>query len=53
MNRYANTQPEWLRDWRTLYHAGYVTFVAVIGRMGDVVMAANQAMLTLEAMCWL
>lgn len=38
---------------RTLYHAGYVIFVAVIGRMGDVVMAANQAMLTLEAMCWL
>jgi putative MATE family efflux protein len=38
---------------RTLYHAGYVLFVAVIGRMGDVVMAANQALLTMEAMCWL
>jgi putative MATE family efflux protein len=38
---------------RILYHSGYVLFVAVIGRMGDVVMAANQALLTMEAMCWL
>ncbi len=38
---------------RFLHHVGFVSFVAVIGRMGDTVMAANQALLTMEAMCWL
>jgi putative MATE family efflux protein len=38
---------------RVLYHVGYLAFVAIIARLGDDVMAANQALLSLEAICWL
>lgn len=38
---------------KVLYHAGYVGFVAVLWRLGDLAMAANQALLSMEAVCYL
>ncbi|MEO6576078.1 MAG: MATE family efflux transporter, partial [Polyangiaceae bacterium] len=38
---------------RILYHAGYLGFVAIIGRLGDHAMAANQALISVEAICFL
>lgn len=38
---------------RTLYHAGFMGFVTMIGRLGDRVMASNQALITLESVCFL
>ena len=38
---------------KILYHAGYVGFVAVVWRLGDLAMAANQAVLSVEAICYL
>lgn len=38
---------------RALYHAGFLVFVAIIGRLGDHAMAANQALISVEAICFL
>jgi putative MATE family efflux protein len=38
---------------RVLYHAGYLGFVAMIALLGDVPMAANQALLSIESVCYL
>jgi putative MATE family efflux protein len=38
---------------RLLYHGGYLGFVAIIARLGEAPMAANQALLSLESICYL
>jgi len=38
---------------RALYHVGFMGFVVMIGRLGDRVMASNQALITLESVCFL
>lgn len=38
---------------RLLYHLGFVAFVLFISRLGDVAMAANQALISVEAVCFL
>lgn len=38
---------------RILYHLGYLGFVFVIGQLGDAAMAANQSLLSAEAICWI
>ncbi len=38
---------------KILYHVGYVSFVAVVWRLGDLAMAANQAVQSVEAICYL
>jgi putative MATE family efflux protein len=38
---------------RIAYHAGYVGFVAIIGLLGSAAMAANQALVSIEAICFL
>jgi putative MATE family efflux protein len=35
------------------YNGGYVAFVAIIGMLGDAAMAANQALVSIEAICFL
>lgn len=35
------------------YNGGYLVFVIVISRLGDAAMAANQAMISIEAICFL
>ncbi len=35
------------------YNGGYVVFVAIIGLLGSAVMAANQALVSVEAICFL
>ncbi|WP_437966962.1 MATE family efflux transporter [Sorangium sp. So ce260] len=38
---------------RSAYHAGYMGFVAVIGLLGATAMAANQALIAVESVCFL
>ncbi len=38
---------------RALYHAGFLAYVAIIGRLGDASMAANQALISVESICFL
>ena len=38
---------------RVLYHAGFLGYVAIIGRLGDVVMAGNQALISVESICFM
>lgn len=38
---------------RVLYHVGFLGYVAIIGRLGDVVMAGNQALISVESVCFL
>ncbi|MGD0526306.1 MAG: MATE family efflux transporter, partial [Polyangiaceae bacterium] len=38
---------------RVLYHVGFLGFVLVIARLGDDVMAANQALISVESICFL
>ncbi len=38
---------------RALYHAGFLGFVSMVGQLGDRVMASNQALVTLESVCFL
>ncbi|WP_437975197.1 MATE family efflux transporter [Sorangium sp. So ce295] len=38
---------------RSAYHAGYMGFVAIIGLLGAAAMAANQALIAVESVCFL
>jgi multidrug resistance protein, MATE family len=38
---------------RVLYHAGYLGFIFVLGRLGDASMAANQSLISVESICFL
>ncbi|WP_437576650.1 MATE family efflux transporter [Sorangium sp. So ce887] len=38
---------------RSVYHAGYTGFVAIIGLLGATAMAANQALIAVESVCFL
>jgi putative MATE family efflux protein len=38
---------------RVLYHLGYFGYVLMIARLGDDVMAANQALISVESICFL
>jgi putative MATE family efflux protein len=38
---------------RLVYHAGFLGFVLIITRLGDDVMAANQALISIESICFL
>lgn len=38
---------------RVLYHMGYLGWVLVIARLGDSAMAANQALISIESICFL
>ncbi|MBS2015243.1 MAG: MATE family efflux transporter [Deltaproteobacteria bacterium] len=38
---------------RVLYHVGYLGWVFVIARLGDAAMAANQALISIESICFL
>ncbi|WP_437316335.1 MATE family efflux transporter [Sorangium sp. So ce385] len=38
---------------RSVYHAGYMGFVAIIGLLGATAMAANQALIAVESVCFL
>ena len=38
---------------RVLYHAGFLSYVAIIGQLGDVAMAGNQALISVESICFM
>jgi putative MATE family efflux protein len=38
---------------RVIYHAGFLGFVWMVARLGDEVMAANQALVSVESVCFL
>ncbi len=38
---------------RVIYHAGFLGFVWMVARLGDDVMAANQALVSVESVCFL
>lgn len=38
---------------RVLYHTGFLGFVWIVARLGDDVMAANQALVSVESVCFL
>lgn len=38
---------------RVIYHVGYVGYVLVIAKMGDAAMGANQALISVESICFL
>jgi MATE family multidrug resistance protein len=38
---------------RVLYHAGYLGFIWVLGRLGDTAMAANQSLISVESICFM
>lgn len=38
---------------RCIFHLGFVAYASVISRMGTLVMASNQALITLESVCFL
>jgi len=38
---------------RLLYHTGFLGFVLIIARLGDTAMAANQALISVESICFL
>jgi len=38
---------------KSAYHGGYLVFVAIIGLLGAAAMAANQALVAIEAVCFL
>ncbi len=38
---------------RLVIHAGYLTYAALINQLGPLVMASNQALITLESICFL
>lgn len=38
---------------RVLYQMGFLGYVVIIGRLGDVVMAGNQALISVESICFL
>lgn len=38
---------------RVLYHVGYTGYVFIIARLGDAAMAANQSLISVEAVCFL
>jgi putative MATE family efflux protein len=38
---------------RALYHVGFVGYVVIIARLGDASMAANQALISVESICFL
>src|SRR5207247_4269263 len=38
---------------RVLYHVGFLAYALLVTRLGDVVMAANQALISAESICFL
>jgi putative MATE family efflux protein len=38
---------------RVLYHVGFLAYVAIIGALGDTVMAGNQALISVESICFM
>ncbi len=38
---------------RVVFHAGYLTFISIINRLGEESMAANQVLISIEAICFL
>ena len=38
---------------RIIFHAGFIAYAAIISRLGSLVMASNQALITIESVCFL
>ncbi len=38
---------------RLVYHFGYVSYAAIVARLGDTTMAANQSLISVESVCFL